>query len=150
MANSSQDLFDQGEDIVSSWMKFEAVGNSIIGTLVNKFHKEGEGMYPAQEVYVLNNAIVNSEEQPAEDEWNVGVKESNNYINSRVGKLPMGSNVWFKYEKDIAPSQKGYNPAKSIMIKQFIKPLHSKPVTVSINSNDVSSAFGPNVPDMPY
>lgn len=148
MANNSQDLFDQGEDIVSSWMKFDTIGNSIIGTLVNKFHKEGEGMYPAQEVYVLNNCIVNGEEQPAEDEWNVGIKESNNYINSRVGKLPMGSNVWFKYDKDIPPSQKGYNPAKSIMLKQFAKPLHSAPVS-ALTAKDVDSAFGPDS-DIPF
>lgn len=141
MVNSSQDLFDQGEDIVSSWMKFDAVGNSIIGTLINKFYKEGEGMYTAQEVYVLNNCIVNGEEQPAEDEWNVGIKETNTYINSRIGKLSMGSNVWFKYDKDIAPSQKGYNPAKSIMIKQFAKPLHTNPVA-TLSSTDVDSAFG--------
>ncbi len=145
MANSSQDLFDQGEDIVSSWMKFDAIGNSIIGTLINKFHKEGD---PAQEVYVLNNCIVNGEEQPAEDEWNVGIKETNTYINSRIGKLPMGSNVWFKYEKDIAPSQKGYNPAKSIMIKQFAKPLHKNPVA-TLSSTDVDSAFGSDS-DLPF
>ena len=148
MANSTQDLFDQGEDIQSSWMKFETVGDSIIGTLVDKFHKDGDGGFAGQEVYTLNNRIVNGIEQPAEDQWNVGIKETNNYINSRVGKLPVGSDIGFKYEKDIPPSQKGYQPAKSINVKRFAKPLHSNPVS-SIKATDVDAAFGPDA-DIPF
>jgi len=141
MANSNSDLFDQGEDINSSWFKFETPGNSIIGTLVDKFHKEGDGNFAGQEVYVLKNAIVNGEEQPADDAWNVGIKESNSYINSRVGKLPFGSNVGFKYDKDIPPTTKGHHPAKSIQVKRFDKPLHPNAVSTQVTPATVDVVF---------
>lgn len=153
MANSNNDLFDQGEDINSSWFKFEAPGNSIIGTLVDKFHKEGEGDFQDQEVYVLKNAIVNGEEQPADDAWNVGIKVSNNYVNSRVSKLPFNSNIGFKYDKDIPPTVKGHRPAKSIQVKRFDKPLHSNPISAKVTPDTVDSVFDEpkkDPSDMPF
>ena len=98
----------------SNWFKFETVGDNISGTLVKVFQKEGTGNLPSQKVYELVRVTVNWEAQQPDETYNVGIKLSNEYVNSRMSKAKLGQRVKFVFEKEIPPTQKGNHPAKSI------------------------------------
>ncbi len=98
----------------SNWYKFEVVGNEIMGTLSNVFQKEGSGNLPDQTVYQVVRATVNGEVMPEEEEYNVGIKTSNQYVTSRMSKAKIGQRVKFVFSKEIPPTVKGNHPAKSI------------------------------------
>jgi hypothetical protein len=77
---------------------------------------------PDQWVYVLKNVTINNDAlgfagEKAEDiqeEYNVGIRADKDFIHSRMKKAKLGQVVGLKFEKEIPPKQKGYNPAKSI------------------------------------
>lgn len=111
----------------TNWMAFDAVGEYIRGTLVETFYREGQGGMPDQQIYTLKNVDglcerlgLNGKADDPQDTFNVGIKAANNYINSRMKSAKQGQRVGFKFEKEIPPKQKGYNPAKSI--KPYVWP----------------------------
>jgi len=111
---------DFSEDRVpsSNWMKFSKVGDSIIGTLVEKYEKPGVGDFKPQTVYVLANckAIIDGKKDPQED-FNVGI--SSNYVNTRFKSVEPGTRIGLKFDREIAAKVKGYKNAKSLMPNIF-------------------------------
>jgi len=106
----------------SNWMKFEKVGDSIIGTFIAKAIKQGDEVYPAQMVYTVFNAKVNGEQRDPSEEFTFGVtiREGNaNFINNKFSKLKPGNRFGLKFEKEIPPKKKGFHPAKSFMPNVF-------------------------------
>lgn len=102
------DLFDEKNIPESNWAKFDEVGKTYSGKLVEVKDKEGEGDFPDQRVYVL--------EQEDGSFINVGISVNRRYVIDRANTAKMGDMLGFKYEKDIEPKTKGYNPAKSIQV----------------------------------
>ena len=105
----------------SNWMAFDKIGENIKGTLVDKFRKEGVGKYPSQIVYVLKKVDGKCERlgldgkvEDAQESFNVGIKEKNTYVNSRMKKAKFGQRVGFLFEEEFPATQKGNSPAKSI------------------------------------
>ena len=129
MSNTAADFYSADNIPSSNWMKFDTVGNSIKGTFKEQFFKEGSWVMPDQEVFTLVNAEkselkvdaegnitgVESSEK-IEGEINVAVKASNSFILTRLKNVAPWDVIGFAFTKEIAPKQKGYNPAKSIMV----------------------------------
>jgi len=106
----------------SNWFKFENVGDNIIGTFVSKYIKPAEGVYQAQMVYVLFNCKINGEQMESNDEYNVGMtirEGSANFVNNKLAKVKSGQRMGIKFDKEIPPKQKGFNPAKSYLPNVF-------------------------------
>lgn len=109
----------------SNWMKFENVGDSIVGTFLSKSIKPAFDAYPAQMVYTVFNVKINGEQQDPGDEWNFGaaIREGNaNFINNKFSKVKPGMRIGLKFEKEIPPKKKGFHPAKSYLPNVFKNP----------------------------
>lgn len=108
----SNDDWDNGEEIPSSWFKFQNVGDMIKGTLVGKrFQKSNNPVYPDQWVYELKTAEGMITKVP------IGVNRP--FVNDKMKYVATGQIVAFKYTKDV-PSQKFKGKvAKSIDVRLF-------------------------------
>jgi len=134
----------------SNWMKFDVVGNSIIGTFLSKAIKPANGDYPAQMVYTVFNAIINDKQQESGDEWNFGaaIREGNaNFINNKFAKVKPGTRIGLKFMKEIPPKKKGFHPAKSYMPNVFLEdgqpkidPLFNQLYGENFNTDDAVKA----------
>lgn len=103
-----KEFFDDSNKAESNWFKFEKVGDRIFGELVEQFHKEGEGDYPDQEVYVLKTK---------EGELiNVGISVNKTYVTDRAKNAKFGDILGFYFKKEVPASKKGMQPAKSIEV----------------------------------
>lgn len=105
---------DEFEAIQSNWMKFENIGDFITGTLTGTFDKEWGDDLPDQIIYQCVNCTVNGEVQDPTVEWNVGIKARSTFVNSRMAKVKHGQKFKIVFEKEIPPTKKGMNPAKSL------------------------------------
>lgn len=131
----------------SNWFKFEEVGNSIKGTLVDRYDKESKDeTMPDQVIFVLRKCEVNGEKMNPEEEWNVGIKKSNTYILSRMKNVKLGQRVGFLFEKEIEPSRKGMHPAKSI--KPFAWGMDEDYESMVAESSESENEV--NVEDVPF
>lgn len=123
----NENFYSQDNQITAGWMSFKNVWDSVKGTFVEKFNKEGSGQLPDQVVFTLTNATLDSLSVDAEwnilwvewsekVEWeiNVWVKASNTYILQRLKNIEAWDIIWFAFTKEIPPKQKWYSPAKSI------------------------------------
>lgn len=94
-------------DLAEGWFKFEEVGDKVGGTIRDIFEMpERDGMQ-AQRCFTIEQAdgvLVN-----------VGLKRTN-YILSRTDMLQIGDVLGVKFEKEIPSKNKGYHPAKSMVI----------------------------------
>jgi len=94
---SNSNFYSSDNQIQAGWAKFDEIGQSYKGTFVEKFRKDGQNGLPDQIVYVLANASAEKLEcddegnvkklissDPIDGDLNVGIKESNSYINSRL------------------------------------------------------------------
>jgi hypothetical protein len=71
---------------------------------------------PPQIVYEVTKVIIDDKPlENQEETYNIGIKESNNYVNSRLNKAQVGDIIGVKFEKEIPPTQKGRFPAKSLI-----------------------------------
>lgn len=113
-------------DLAKGWFKFEKIGDKIGGTIKDIFElPERDGM-PAQRCFTIE-----TENGPL---MNVGLKRTQ-YILSRTDNLQIGDKLGVKFEKEIAPKVKGFNPAKSLVI--FSKMIGSR---TGIKAKDIDSA----------
>jgi len=116
----------------SNWMKFNVVWDSVNWTFKEKFEKEGTDDLPNQVVFVLANATLDKVEcdekgdvikiissEKVDWEVNVGIKESNTFITSRMKNVQPWDKIGFAFTKEIPASKKGFNPAKSIKPFKF-------------------------------
>lgn len=106
----SDDIFDdsnrKARDLAEGWFKFEEVGDKVGGEVLDIFEMpERDGM-PAQRCFTLRTE---------EGIVNVGLKRTN-YILSRTDDLQIGDDLGVKFEKEIPAKNKGFNPAKSMVI----------------------------------
>jgi hypothetical protein len=105
-ANDGWDIINEDNVPKSNWFKFEKVGDKVVGIFVEKYHKAGVGDLQDQIVYVL--------ETPDGETVNVGIKAKNDFVNLRLNKARAGDKMGFLFEKEIPPTAKGKQPAKSI------------------------------------
>lgn len=111
--------FSQDKVPASNWFKFDKIGDQVIGTLTEKYHKDGMGDFKPQEVYVLTNCtkVVMGGKKQTETDYNVGV--SSEFINNRLKNVKEGDRIGFKFEKEIPAKVKGHHPAKSLIVNSF-------------------------------
>lgn len=102
------DLINEENKPESNWFKFEKVGDTIMGYLVEVKDKEGDGDFPPQRVFTLKTK--------EGDLINVGISLKKDYIIGRANSAKLGDILGFKFEKEIPPSKKGFNAAKSIEV----------------------------------
>lgn len=109
--NGQETIFEEtnrpGRDRAEAWFKFEHVGDKIGGTICDMFEMPERDGFPAQRCFTLEN-----EEGKI---LNVGLKKTQ-YILSRTDMLQIGDKLGVKFEKEIPPKVKGFNPAKSLVI----------------------------------
>lgn len=106
MDNSLDNLFEKDNIPESSWFKFEKVGDKVAGVVEDIYEKEGKDQFPDQKIFVLKTKDGTL--------TNVGVKKDNTYLIQMTNKVRRGDILGFEFTKEIPPSKKGYNPAKSI------------------------------------
>lgn len=113
MANEKDldDLFSDENIPESNFFKFEKVGDTVGGTLVEIQDKEGKDGFPPQRVFSLK--------QEDESVIKVGISLQKDYVIGRANTAKMGDKLGFKFEKEIPASKKGFHPAKSIEV--FVK-----------------------------
>ena len=112
MTNEKTDIFSPehrlARDIAGeNWMKFKKVGDKVGGVVRDMFEKPKQDQFPSQRCFTL--------EQEDGTMINVGLKRTE-YILTRTDMLQIGDMLGIKYEKDIPPKTKGFNPAKSMVI----------------------------------
>jgi hypothetical protein len=103
------DFFSEKYVPKSNWFKFEKVGDTIAGVVVDIFEKQGQGDFPDQKVFAIKTGA-------GADETLVPIKKTNDYHMTRTKNVKIGDKLGFKYEKDIPPTQKGKQAAKSIAV----------------------------------
>jgi len=123
MANVDE-LFNEENEAESNWASFDEVGDKYAGKLVDKRYQEGEGDYPDQHIYVLENE---------EGRTNVGISVTKDGCIQRAEQAAMGDFVGFEFAEEREPKTKGHRPFK--LIKVYIKPNNEE-----INSDDVDEA----------
>jgi len=113
-----KELFTEENIPISNWMKFMKLEDRISGTLVSVADAAGEGQFPAQRVFeveVKEKDSVVIEGKPQEKGiWYVGISVNKPYVINSMKRAKVGQKVGFKFAKEIEPTQKGFNPAKSI------------------------------------
>lgn len=107
----SDDIFNDDNKPKSNWFKMEKVGDKVAGTILDIFEKEGDGDFPAQRVFEI--------EQEDGEAVFYGISLENKYLAPRTKRLRVGDEVGFRFEKEIPAKKKGYSPAKSIEV--FVK-----------------------------
>ena len=90
-----------------NWMKFNKVGDKVGGIVRDMWEKPRQDKFPAQRCFTL--------EQQDGKFINVGLKRTD-YILIRTDMLQIGDMLGIKFEKEIAPKTKGFDPAKSMVI----------------------------------
>jgi hypothetical protein len=106
------DDWDQGEEIPSSWFKFDEVGKMVKGTLIGKrFQKSNDPVYPDQFVYELKTADGMITKVP------IGVNRP--FVNDKMKYVAMGQIVAFKYVKDVESQKFKGKFAKSIDVRLY-------------------------------
>lgn len=104
----SNEKWEGGQEVQSSWFKFVTVGDKIKGTLINKQLQKGQNNFPDQWVYELlleDGAVMN-----------VPISVNKAGTIARLRNVKLGQIIGFEYEKDIPSKGKGFAPAKAIKV----------------------------------
>ena len=86
-----------------NWAKFEKVGDKVQGYIRDVFYRKANGMFQEQRGITL--------EQKDGTFVNVGIKRKD-FVIAKTDDLRLGDPLTVLFEKENAPSQKGYNPTK--------------------------------------
>jgi len=124
---TKNDLFDEENRAESNWFKFEKVGDTVSGIVVELGDKEASGNFPAQKVWTLK--------QEDGELINVGVAVHKTYVVSRANTAAMGDELGFKFVKEVPSAKNGHAPAKSIEV--FVR--HS--AGESISADEIMDAM---------
>ena len=111
MEDITADLFDEKNIPESNWFKFEKVGDSVGGILVEVTDKPAKDIFPAQRVYTLKKSDG--------EMVNVGISMNKDYIIGRANSAKLGDILGFKFVKEVPSATKGFAAAKSIEV--FVK-----------------------------
>lgn len=106
--NVFDDLISEDNKPKSNWFKFEKVGDTAMGILVELKDKPAQDDFKAQRVFVLK--------QKDGTLLNVGISIDKDYVLGRANTAKLGDAIAFKFEKEIPASKKGFKPAKSIEV----------------------------------
>jgi len=105
------DIFDEknrlARDIAEGWFSFKKKGDKVGGIIRDIFEMQGRDGLPDQRCFTLED----SEKKLI----NVGIKKTG-YLLSRTNNLQIGDKLGIKFDKEIPPKVKGFNPAKSYII----------------------------------
>jgi len=107
-----QEEWTQESVPVSNWVRFVNVGDSVIGTFVSRSFKQGQGGFPDQEVFEIDNVTLNGKKE--EGIWYLGIKANNKFLMSRLSRMEKGRRFGVKFTKVIPAKQKGHHDAKSL------------------------------------
>ena len=105
------ELFDEKNIPESNWFKFDKVGCKVSGIVETIFENPARDLFPAQRCFTLR--------QEDGSTVNVGIKKTSTYLMSRTNNITVGDTLGLKFMKEIPPTKKGLNPAKSIEV--FLK-----------------------------
>ncbi len=109
---TKQEVWDSSSIPASSWVKFDKVGDSVKGTFMSRFFKEGQGGFPSQEVFEIDNVSIN--DVPQEGVWYLPIKTSNKFLLARFSRLEKGRRIGVKFVALIPSKVKGHQDAKSL------------------------------------
>lgn len=99
----------------SNWFKFEKVGDSVMGLLVEVKDKPAVDVFPPQRVFTLK--------QKDGELMNVGISLNKDYIIGRANSAKLGDALGFKFVKEVPSATKGFAAAKSIEV--YVKHLEN-------------------------
>lgn len=102
----SDDFFQEKNLAQSNWFRFEKIGDTIKGTLVNVSKVDGQDGYSDQIVYEIK--------KEDGEFWKVGISVTKTGLNDRMRNAKLGQIVGFKFNKEIPSKKKGYAAAKGI------------------------------------
>lgn len=120
---NNEDIFDGliSEENVpeSNWFKFEKVGDTVMGILVEVKDKPAVDVFPAQRVFTLK--------QKNGELMNVGIPNNDSpksqYLLGRTRTAKLGDALGFSFVKEVPSATKGFAPAKSIEV--YVKHLET-------------------------
>lgn len=130
MAKEKDDLFTEENEAESTWASFDKVGDKYSGKLVDKRFQEGQGDFPDQHVYVLEND---------EGRINVGISVTKEGCIQRADQAAMGDTLGFEFAEEREAKTKGHQPFK--LIKVYIK-RNENPDIDSDDIDKAAEAFG--------
>lgn len=106
------DGWDKGQEVKSSWFKFEKVGDNIKGTLTGMRHQpSNDPGFPDQQVYEIKDEQGNM--------WNVGISVKKQGTVQRLNNCKIGEIIGIWFEKEIPSDKKGFAPAKALKVLTF-------------------------------
>ena len=104
--------FEGGVEVQSNWMKFEKIGDSVKGTMLeHKTVPSTNPTFPDQEVYVIRKADGNL--------VNVGISLKKSGTIARLNSVQPGMIVGILFESETAPTTKGFAAAKNLKVVTF-------------------------------
>jgi len=109
MTKTTDAFFSEENEAKAQWFKFQEIGDTVKGTLVNTSIKPARDMFPEQTVYELKQ----------EDGSITNVASSKNFVRNSMKRAKIGQIVGFKYDSDYqteANKAKGMAPAKTIKV----------------------------------
>lgn len=111
MTKDLNDELSGGEEVKSTWFKFEKVGDYIKGTLLGKRFQKGTEPYPDQWIYEIKNkdGVVN----------NVGISSRKLGTIQRLNSCQMGEIIAIVFDKELPPVTKGMKGAKALVVKTW-------------------------------
>ena len=113
-----KDIFSEENIPVSNWMKFVKIDDRITGTLLSVADAPAEDQFPAQKVYEVEvkakDQVVIDGKPEEMGVWYVGISVNKPYVINSMKRAKIGQKIGFRFSKEIKPTQKGFNPAKSI------------------------------------
>ena len=106
------DEFAGGQEVQSNWFKFNAIGDGIKGTLVEKTLQESsDAAFGDQMVYKIKKA--NGEV------WNVGISIKKSGTVDRLNKCKLGEIIGIKFESEGDSAVKGGHKSKNLKVYTF-------------------------------
>lgn len=104
----SDDVFDDGnkQSPISNFFKFEKVGDKVSGILINVSDQDAKGVFGATKVYTLKQADG--------ELVKFSIPRKKGITIEMLAKAEIGQMVGVKFEKEIEPEKKGFNPTKAL------------------------------------
>ena len=131
---TNDDFFTEENKTKAGWFKFEKIGDTIKGVLIDISDKPEHGNFPAQKIYTLKTD---------KEVVNVGFSVNKVFVLNAMKNASVGQIVGFKYESDYQTDEnkkKGMNPAKTIGV--YLGDMDTayaaeNPTDVEVNIDDI-------------
>lgn len=99
------------KEVESNWFKFNAIGDKIKGTLINKRFQKGDGNFSDQWVYELKLDDGNV--------WNVACSTKKSGTIQRLNSCKMGEIIGIMFASEGESAIKGGHKAKNLKVVSF-------------------------------